>query len=103
MWSYYFENGVKESKGNYRTFIYNHDHGDLYFYHKQGLWSYWHQNGKLKAIGTYDDMQIQDINFGSDPSIGLGIRSDDWKYYNEYGLEINHEKFLKMGFQINDN
>ena len=48
-------------------------------------------------------MQIQDVNFGGDPNTGLGVRSDDWKYYNEQGIEITHEIFIKRGFSINDN
>lgn len=103
LWRYYFETGEKESEGNYGTYVYGHEHGDLYFYHKQGLWKYWYPNGKLKAVGTYDDMQIQDMDFGSDPNIGLGVRNDDWKYFDEKGIEITHEEFNKKGFQINDN
>ena len=103
LWKYYFENGARESEGNYGTYVYDHDHGDIIFYHKQGQWKYWHLNGEFKAIGTYNDVQIQDVNFGGDPNTGLGVRSDDWKYYNEQGIEITHEIFIKRGFSINDN
>ncbi len=103
LWKYFYENGAIESEGNYSTYVYAHEHGDLFFYHKQGVWEYWFANGKLKATGTYEGMEMQDMDFGSDPNIGLGIRKNDWKYFDEQGVEITHQEFIKQGFKVNDN
>lgn len=102
LWRYFYDNGEKESEGKYGTYVYPHEHGDIYFYHKQGVWEYWFPNGKLKAIGTYDDSQIQDLNLEDDWQIGLGVRKEDWKYYDEQGVEISHKEFIKRGFKIID-
>ncbi|MBK7243873.1 MAG: hypothetical protein IPH98_08435 [Saprospiraceae bacterium] len=101
-WTYYYENGQKESEGKYGIYTYEREHGDLYFYHKQGMWKYYYPNGTLKAYGTYDNIQIQDIDFGDIPQKGLGIRKDDWRYFDENGEAISFQEFDRKGLKIKD-
>jgi len=101
-WIYYYENENKKSEGKYGTYMYIHEHGDFYFYHKRGLWKYWFQDGAEKAIGTYDEINIGDMDFGGDSQKGIGIRIDDWKYFDKQGNKITQKEFENKGLEISD-
>lgn len=98
-WKYFYDNGALESEGKYGTYIYPHEHGDMFYQHKQGLWTYWYPNGKIKATGTYDETQVQTLEIGVE---AIGLRKDDWKYFDEQGVEITLEEFLAKGLEIKD-
>ncbi len=102
IWKYFYKDGANESEGIYGTYVYQHEHGDLFFYHKRGVWKYWFPNGKRKAIGSYDDQLIQDGVVENHPNIGLGIKKEGWKYFNEQGQEIEEAEFIAKGWKIND-
>jgi antitoxin component YwqK of YwqJK toxin-antitoxin module len=57
IWSYYYENGQLESRGNFRN--------DL----PHGKWQWFYSDGTLKAEGCYVD----------------GHQEGEWKAYNEQG------------------
>jgi antitoxin component YwqK of YwqJK toxin-antitoxin module len=58
IWSYFYENGKMESKGNFRN--------DL----PHGKWQWFYKNGTLKSEGYY-------IN---------GMKEGAWKSFNEQGI-----------------
>jgi antitoxin component YwqK of YwqJK toxin-antitoxin module len=100
-WTYFYENGKKESQGEYGTYIYHHDHGDFNFCVKTGLWKYWYPTGTFKAKGSYDAQDVEDYGFDAEPYIARAPRKSDWKYYNKKGMEISRSEF-EAEEQIND-
>lgn len=100
-WTYFYENGLKESEGEYGTYTYHHDHGDFYFSVKKGLWKNWYSTGNIKAEGQYDGEEIEDMNFGSDAQSAKALRKSDWQYFNKKGMKISLSEFEKQE-RIND-
>ena len=43
LWTYWYENGKKERKGNFKD-------GKM-----DGIWSYWYENGQKDGEGTFKD------------------------------------------------
>lgn len=100
-WTYFHENGLKESEGEYGTYTYEHEHGDLYFSVKKGIWKYWYDTGNIKAEGEYDGEVIDDMNFGSDAQSAKALRKSVWQYFNKEGMIISLSEFEKQE-SIND-
>jgi antitoxin component YwqK of YwqJK toxin-antitoxin module len=101
IWAYFYENGNKESEGNYGTYTYNHEHGDFYFSVKIGFWRYWYESGKIKAEGRYEGEEIEDMTFSSDAQAAKAIRKSDWRYFDANGKETTLSNFEKEE-SIND-
>lgn len=100
-WTYFHENGIKESEGEYGKYTYHHEHGDFYFSVKIGMWKYWYDTGKLKAEGNYEGVEIEDMTFGSDAQMAIATRKSDWKYFDKKGVKITLKDFEKQEI-IND-
>lgn len=67
IWSYYYENGQLESRGNFRN--------DL----PHGKWIWFYSNGTLKAEGSY-------VN---------GIQEGEWRSFNEQGMLTTIVRFAE--------
>ena len=60
LWSYWYENGQKESQGKYER------------WDKVGLWSYWYKNGQKESQGKYEK----------------GVKKGSWTYWDVNGQII---------------
>jgi antitoxin component YwqK of YwqJK toxin-antitoxin module len=101
-WTYYYENGVKKSEGSYQTYIFDHDHGPIYFYGKSGFWEYWYSNGNLMASGSYNSEKMDTWDFDSRPEIAIPLRKSDWLFYDPRGNVISQADFNQLGYKIPD-
>lgn len=100
-WTYFYENGMKESEGDYGTYTYQHEHGDFYFSIKIGIWKYWYNTGNKKAEGKYDGQVIEEMNFSKDAQTAKALRKGNWQYFNPKGDTISLSEFEKQE-SIND-
>ncbi|MBF6639854.1 hypothetical protein IVB69_00025 [Flavobacterium sp. J49] len=92
-WNEFYENGQLKESGNYKLDSYKQccvaGLCDEFYSYKFGEWSYYHLNGKLKAKGIYKiGKKIRNTNCEGGAEINFGFITENWKFYNEEGIEI---------------
>lgn len=103
-WKFYYDNGQLRAEGEFGTYTFQHDHGDIFMPIKIGIWKYYYSSGELMASGSYLDEIIFEVSESDNfETKTYQEKKDDWLFYDANGNAISLEAFEKLNIVLEVN